>query len=49
MSTILEKHYKSPSRALNVHRHEEALATDTVYSDVPAVDSGLTITQLLLA
>jgi hypothetical protein len=43
MSTVLKKHYKSPFPALNVHRREEALATGTVYSDVPAVDSGETI------
>jgi hypothetical protein len=33
---------------LNVHRHEEALATNTVYFDVPAVDSGVTIAQLFV-
>jgi hypothetical protein len=33
---------------MNVHRREEALATDTVYSDVPAVDSGVTIAQLFV-
>jgi hypothetical protein len=33
---------------LSVHRREEALATDTVYSYVPAVDSGVTIAQLLV-
>jgi hypothetical protein len=45
MPTVLKKHYKSPFPALNVHRREEALATNTVYSDVPAVDSGVTIAQ----
>jgi hypothetical protein len=48
MSTVLKKHYKLPFPALNVHRREEALATDTVYSDVPAVDSGVTIAQLFV-
>jgi hypothetical protein len=48
MSTVLKKHYKSPFPALNVHRREEALATDTVYSNVPAVDSGVTIAQLFV-
>ena len=48
MSTVLKKHYKSPFPALNVHRRDEALATDTVYSDVPAVDSGVTIAQLFV-
>jgi hypothetical protein len=48
MSTVLKKHYKSPFPELNVHRHGEALATDTVYSDFPAVDSGVTIAQLFV-
>jgi hypothetical protein len=48
MSTAFKKHYKAPFPALNVHRREEALATDTVYSDVPAVDSGVTIAQLVV-
>jgi hypothetical protein len=48
MSTGLKKHYKSPFPTLNVHSHEEALATNTVYSDVPAVNSGVTIAQLFV-
>jgi hypothetical protein len=48
MSEVLKKHYKSPFPALNVHQREEALATATVYSDVPAVDSGVTIAQLFV-
>ena len=37
----LKKHLKSRSPALNVPRRHEAIATDTVYADTPAVDSGL--------
>jgi hypothetical protein len=48
MSTVLKKHYKSPFPALNVHRPEEAHATNTVNSNVPAVDSGVTIAQLFV-
>jgi hypothetical protein len=49
MSTTLKKqHYKSPFPAMNVHRRDEAIATDTVYSDTPAVDSGVTIAQLFV-
>jgi hypothetical protein len=48
MSTVLKKHYKSPFPALNVHRREKAPATDTVYANVPAVDSGVTIAQLFV-
>jgi hypothetical protein len=33
MSTTLKKHYKSPFLAMNVHRCDEPVATDsTVYS-----------------
>jgi hypothetical protein len=48
MSEVLKKHYKSQFPTFNVHRHEEALATATVYSDIPAVDSGVTIAQLFI-
>ena len=36
----LKKHYRSPNPALNVHHHQEPVATDYVYADVPAVDDG---------
>ena len=38
----LKKHYHSPNPALtvNVRRRQEAVATDYVYADVPAVDDG---------
>ena len=42
----LYRQYKSPNPAFNVHRRQEGLATDTVFSDTPAVDSGVTIAQL---
>jgi hypothetical protein len=45
MSTLLQKHYKSPFPAANIHRRDEPIATDTVYSDTPAVDSGYTCAQ----
>ena len=37
----LKKHLKSRNPALNVPRRHEAVATDTVFSDTPAVDSGV--------
>jgi hypothetical protein len=40
MSTYMKRHYKSPFPALNVHRRNESVTTDTVYSDTPAVNSG---------
>ena len=46
--TILQKHYKSPFPALNVKRRDEPVATDTVYSDVPAIDGGETCAQIFV-
>ena len=40
MSTHLKRHFKSPFPAHNVHRRSEPIATDTVYSNTPAVDNG---------
>jgi len=45
MSTYLQHHYRSPFPALNVHRRKEAVATDTIYSDTPAIASGATQAQ----
>jgi len=42
MSTILKKHFQNPNPALNVQCHNEPVATDTVHSDTPAVESGVT-------
>ena len=46
MSTTLCKHYKLPNPALNVHCHDEPVTTNTVYSDTPAIDSGVTAAQM---
>jgi hypothetical protein len=45
MSTYMKRHYRSPFPVLNVHRHDESVATDNVYSDTPAVDSRCTSAQ----
>ena len=45
MSTHLTMHFKAPFPAMNVHRRQEAVATDTIYTDVPAVDYGHTQAQ----
>ena len=47
-STILKKHYKASNPALNVHRRDEDVATDSFFSDTPAVDSGATCAQLFV-
>jgi hypothetical protein len=48
MSAILKKQYKSPNPALNVHPHDEPVATDTIYSDTPAINCGVTSAQLFV-
>jgi len=48
MSTLLKKWYKSPFPALNVHWHDKPIATNTIYSDTPAIDSGVTIAQVFV-
>ena len=47
-STVMKKHYKSQYPALNVKRRDEAVATDTVFADTPAVDDGSTAAQLFV-
>ena len=37
----MKRHLKSRNPALNIPRRHEAVATDTVFSDTPAVDSGV--------
>jgi hypothetical protein len=48
MSTYLKRQFKSPYPALNVHRRHEPVATDTVYSDTPAIDGGERYAQLFI-
>jgi hypothetical protein len=48
MSTILKKRYKSLNPALNVHPCDEPVATDTIYSDTPVIDCGITSAQLFV-
>jgi hypothetical protein len=48
MSTILKKRYKSPYPALNVHPCDEPVATDTIYSNTPGIDCGITSAQLFV-
>ena len=42
------KHFKSRFPALNVHRRREPVATDTIYSDTPAIDNGATVAQIFV-
>ena len=43
-----EKHLKSRNPALNIPRRHEPVATDPVFSDTPAVDSGVKQAQLFV-
>ena len=45
---FMKKTYRSPFPGLNVHRRREAVATDTVYSDVPAIDDGSMAAQIFV-
>ena len=44
----MKRHLKSRNPALNVPKRHEAVATDTVYSDTPAVDNGVKQAQLFV-
>ena len=40
--------HRAPFPALNVHRRNEPVATDTVYADTPSFDGGYTIAQFFV-
>ena len=44
----MKKHLKSRNPALNIPRRNEPVATDTVFSDTPAVDSGVKQAQVFV-
>jgi len=44
----LRKHFKSRFPALNIHRQNEPVATDTIFPDTPAVDNGSTCAQIFV-
>src|SRR5688500_7650007 len=48
MGPHLKKRCKSPFPACNVHRCDEPVATDTVYSNTPAIDSRITAAQFFV-
>ena len=47
-TTPMKKHLKSRNPAVNIPRRHEAVATDTVFSDTPAVDSGVKQAQVFV-
>lgn len=44
-STLLKNNFKSPFLVLNVSQYNEPVATDTVFSDTPAIDNISTSAQ----
>ena len=44
----MKNHLKSRNPALNIPRRHEPVATDTVFSDTPAVDSGVKQAQVFV-
>jgi hypothetical protein len=48
VSDTLKQHWRSSFPACNVKRRNEPVATDTVFSDTPAVDCGVTAAQLFV-
>ena len=44
----MKRHLKSMNPALNVPRSTEPVATDTIFSDTPAVDSGVKQAQVFV-
>ena len=44
----MKRHLKSRNPALNVSRRHESVATDTIFSDTPAVDSGVKQAQVFV-
>ena len=43
-----EKHLKSRKSAFNIPRRHEAVATDTVFSETPALDSGVRLAKVFV-
>ena len=44
----LKKHFKSRNPVFNIPRRNEAVATDTIYSDTPAINDGSTMAQFFV-
>ena len=44
----LKKHFKSRNPVFNIPRRNEAVATDTIFSDTPAINDGSTVAQFFV-
>ena len=47
-SSHLQKQFKSPNPLLNLRQHNEADATDQIFSDKPAMDGGETSAHIFV-
>jgi hypothetical protein len=48
LNTVLQKCFKSPNAAVNIRRRDEPMATDTIQSDVPAINGGEKYAQIFV-
>ena len=44
----MRKHFKSRFPTFNIQCKNETVATDTIFSDTPAIDSGVTMAQVFV-
>ena len=44
----MRKYFKSRFPAFNIPHRNEAVATDTIFPDTPAIDSGISMAQILI-
>ena len=44
----IKKHFKSRNHVFNIPRQNEAIATDTIFSDTPAINDGSTMAQFFV-
>ena len=44
----MRKHFKSRFPAFNITHRNEAVAMDTIFSDTPAIDSGVSMAQIFV-
>jgi hypothetical protein len=48
LNNVLRKCFKSPNSVVKVRRRDELVATDTIQSDVPAIDGGEKYAQIFV-
>ena len=48
LGTPMRKHFKSRFPAINIPRQSEEVVTDTIFSDTPAINSGVTMAPIFV-